>query len=57
MQKGEVQLQSPDKAPIIVFFSLNYYFIKTLYLLLRMRKISFIFFLYFFLFGFGFFLF
>lgn len=40
MQKGEVQLEGPDKAPVIVLYFFNYYFIKTLYLLLRMRKIS-----------------
>jgi len=41
MQKGEVQLQGPDKAQgTSNCFSFNYYFIKTLYLLLRIRKIS-----------------
>lgn len=40
MQNGKVQLEGPDKAPVIVSYFLIYYFIKTLYLLLRMRKIS-----------------
>lgn len=40
MQNGEVQLEGPDKAAVIVLYFFNYYFIKTFYLLLRMRKIS-----------------